>query len=128
MKRSPIQRLSLLAAALFGVAPLGFGFVRAWRTEHDLRMVWMALVASLFAAGVIATAIGRRRTRHAVISQSAVIFVVATLLAGCTGFLLGATDGPGVWAVGAVLGLCLAAANVLFEFARPSHRCRMQPD
>ena len=119
MKRSSTQRLSLVAAALFGAAPLGFGLFRAWQTGYDLRMVWMALVASLFAAGVLATAIGRRRTRHAVVVQSTVIFIVATLLAGCTGFLLGATAGLGVWPVAAVLSFCLAAANVLVEFSRP---------
>jgi hypothetical protein len=52
-------------------------------------MVWMAVASSLFAAGVLATAIGRRRSRHDVFVQSAVILVVATLLAGSTGFLLG---------------------------------------
>lgn len=122
MKRSPTQKLSLLAAALSGAAPLGFGLFRAWRTGSDVRILWMALASSIFAAGVLAAATGRRRTRHAVRIQAAVILVVATLLAGGTGFALGATTGPGVWAVGAVLGFCLAAASVLVEVSRPTVR------
>lgn len=122
MKRSPTQRLSLVAAALFGAAPWGFGLFRAWQTGDDYRMLWMALVASVFVAGVMATTIGHRRARHAVVIRSTVILVVATLLAGCTGFLLGATAGPGVWAVAFVLGFCLAVANALVEFSRPSSR------
>jgi hypothetical protein len=120
MKRSPGERLTLLAAALFGAAPLGFGLFRAVSTGHDLRMVWMALASSLFAGGVLAGAIGRRRTRHAVFVQSVVILVVATLLAGFTGFFLGARVGPGVWAVATVLGCCLAAASALLAFSGPS--------
>ena len=120
MKRSPGERLNLLAAALFGAAPLGFGLFRAVSAGHDLRMVWMALASSLFAGGVLAGAIGRRRSRHTVFVQSVVILVVATLLAGFTGFFLGARVGPGVWAVATVLGCCLAAASALLAFSGPS--------
>ena len=120
MKRSPGQRLSRLAAALFGAAPLGFGLLLAGSTGHDHRIVWMALASSLFEAGVLAAAIGRRRSRHAVLIQSAVILVVATLLAGGSAFLLGATAGPGVWAVAIAFGFCLAAASVLEALSRPS--------
>lgn len=119
MTRSPFQRVTLAAAVLFGAAPLCFGLFRAWQTGYDFRMVWMAMAASLFAAGVLASSIGRRRSRRAVRRQSAVIFVVATLLAGGTGFVFGATAGPGVWMVAVVLGFCLAAASVLVAFARP---------
>lgn len=122
MKRSPTQQLSLVAAALFGAAPLGFGLFRAWRTGDDFRMLWMALASSVFAAGVMAATIGRRRARHAVFIQSIVILVVATLLAGCLAYLLGATAAAGVWGVAFVLGFCLAVANALIEFSRPSSR------
>lgn len=119
MKRSPIQRLSFFAAVLFGAAPLGFGLLRALRTGSDLRMFWMAVASTLFAASVLAGAVGRRRTRSAVLYQAGVIFVVATLLAGGMGFALGATAGPGVLAVSAVFGICLAVASVLVAYARP---------
>ncbi|MBA2707121.1 MAG: hypothetical protein H0U59_04885 [Gemmatimonadaceae bacterium] len=119
MKRSPRQSLSLLAAVLLGAAPLGFGLFRAWSTGDDLRMVWMALAATIFAAGVLAASIGRRRSRHAVFIQSIVILVVSTLLAGTIGFLLGATAGPGVWMVAMVLGSCLASSSAFVAFSRP---------
>ena len=119
MKRSPRQKMSLLAALLFGAAPLGFGLFRAWRTGSDLRMTWMALASTIFAASVLATAVGRRRSRHAVFIQSLVIFLVSTLLAGGMGFALGAMAGPGAWAVAVVLSVCLALASVFVELARP---------
>jgi hypothetical protein len=111
--------MSLVAALLFGAAPLGFGLLRAWRAGNDLRMTWMALASTLFAASVLAAAVGRRRSRRAVFTQSVVIFLVSTALAGGTGFALGATEGPGVWAVAVVLSVCLAIASVFAEFARP---------
>jgi hypothetical protein len=114
--------MSLFAATLFGVAPLGFGLVRWWSTGADTRMLWMAVVASAFAFGVLVTAIGRRRSRHAVLVDASVILVVSTLSAGATGFVLGATAGPGVWMVALVQGACLAASSVLVAFARPTPR------
>jgi len=119
MNRSPRQSLSLLAAVVLGAAPLGFGLFRALSTGDDFRMVWMALAASIFAGGVLAASIGRRRSRHAVFIQALIILVVSTLLAGGTGFLLGATTGPGVWMVAVVLGSCLAASSTFVAFSRP---------
>ncbi|MEP7380857.1 MAG: hypothetical protein ABI910_04180 [Gemmatimonadota bacterium] len=86
----------------------------------DLRVLWMAVVASLFSGGVLAAAIGRRRARRAVFGQSGGIFVVATLLAGLTAFANGATVDAGVWAMSVVMGLCLAASSALIALARPS--------
>ena len=119
MTRSPLQKASLLAAALFGAAPLCFGLLRAWRTHYDFRMFWMALIASIFAFSVLVAAIGRRRSRHAVLIQALVIFVVSTLLAWGAGYALGAIEGPGAWMVAVVLGFSLAMASALIEFARP---------
>ena len=122
MKRSPSQRLSLVAAALCGAAPLGFGLLRALRSGHDLRMFWMALASSIFAASVLGTAIGRRRSHRVVRIQAVVIFVVATLLAAGVAYWFGARAWFGIWAVAAVLAFCLAVASVLVAFARPSPR------
>jgi hypothetical protein len=112
--------MSHFAAVLFGVAPFGFGLFRVWSTGTDYQTLWMAGVASVFAAGVLAAAIGRRRSRKAVFVQSMVIVVVATLLAAGTDFLLGATTGPGVWMVATVFGVCLAVSSVFVAFSRPS--------
>ncbi len=121
MNRSRTQQLSLVTAAVFGAAPLAFGVVRAVASGGDLRMLWMAIIASVFAASVLVAAVGKRRTRQAVMTQATVILIVATLLAGGLGFMLGATAGPGVWAVALVLGLCLAASSVFIAVSRSSN-------
>lgn len=122
-ERTPAQRMALAGAVLFGAAPLVFGLFRYATTGWDLRMFWMALVASVFAAGVLASAIGKRRSRPMALFQSAVIAVVGALLAWGTGYLLGATEGPGAWMVSAVLGVCLGIASECIVFSRvtPGH-------
>jgi hypothetical protein len=116
--RTPLQRLSLVGAVLFAVAPLSFGLFRYASTGWDRRILWMALVASVFAASVLVSAIGKRRSRHQALVQSAVIAVVGALLAVGTGKMLGETAGPGVWMVGAVQGILLGVASELITFAR----------
>ena len=81
-------------------------------------MLWMALAASIFTAGVLASSIGRRRTRKAAYSQAFVILVISTLVAAGTGYMLGATAGPGIWMVGFVFGALLAASNYLLWSSR----------
>jgi len=81
--------------------------------------MWMALVTSLFTAGVLAAAIGRRRTRRAVVRQAVIILIVATLLAVGTAYLLDATAGPGILAMSLVIGGCLAGTSVLVAYSRP---------
>ena len=127
MTRSPAQRASLLAAVLFGAAPLCFGLLRAWRTHYDFRMFWTALIATVFAFSVLVAAIGRRRSRHAVLVQALAIFLISAMLAWGTGYALGAISGPGAWMVAVTQGLCLAAASIFVEFARPG-RCGVRAD
>ena len=116
--RTPAQHLSLVGAVLFGAAPLGFGLFRYATTGWDLRVLWMALVASIFAASVLASVIGKRRSRRQVLVQSTVIAVVGTLLAVGTGMMSSETSGPGVWMIGAVQGILLGIASELIAFAR----------
>jgi hypothetical protein len=118
LQRTVVQRLSLLGAVLFGAGPIGFGLFRYASTGWDLRMLWMALAASAFAASVLVSAIGKRRSRHQALAQSAVIAVVGALLAVGTGTMIGETAGPGVWMVGAVQGILLGIASELIAFAR----------
>lgn len=117
---SPAQRLSAIAALVLGVAPIGFGLFRAWQTDADYRMFWMAVAASLFAGGTLLAAIGRRRSHLAVKVQAIVIFSVSTLLAGAAAYVFGATAWFGIWAVALVFGGCLSAASVLVAVARPA--------
>lgn len=112
--------LTRLGAILFGAAPIGFGLFRAWQTGSDFRMLWMALAATIFTAGVMAASIGRRRTRHSVYTQAIIILLVSTLTAGAVGFFLGARAAFGLWAVAFVLSSCLAACSVFVALSRSS--------
>ena len=116
--RTTAQQLSLVGAVLFATAPLALGLFRYATTSWDLRMFWMALAASVFAASVLASAIGKRRTRRQALVQTAVIAVVGALLAVGTGMLISETAGPGVWMIGAVQGILLGVASELLVFAR----------
>ncbi len=118
VERTTSQRLGFAGAVIFVAAPIGFGVYRYLSTGWDLRMFWMALVASVFAAGVLASAIGKRRSRHQVLVQSLIIVLVGAAVAVGTAKLLGPTEGPGVWMVGAVLGILLGIASELIAFAR----------
>lgn len=114
----PAQRLYAIAALVLGAAPIGFGIFRAWQTGSDTRMFWMAVAASLFAGGTLLSAIGRRRSHHAVKVQAIVILIVSTVLAGGTAYVFGATAWFGVWAVALVFGGCLSGASLLVAAAR----------
>ena len=118
MERSPKRTMYLIAAVLFGIAPLCFGLLRELGPRQTSDGLWMALVASVFAAGVLASLIGRRRSRHAAFTQSLGILVICTLVAGATGFIAGATAGAGIWAVSFVMALCLAVSSVFISLAR----------
>lgn len=122
-ERTLAQRIALTGAVAFGAAPVAFGLFRYASTGGDLRLFWMALVATIFAGGVLASAIGKRRSRHTALVQSAVIAVVGALLAWFTGYSLGATEGPGAAMFAAVFGLCLGVASECIVFSRvtPGH-------
>ena len=78
----------------------------------------MALAVTVFSGGVLASSIGRRRTRKAAYSQATVILVVSTLVAAGTAYMLGATASPGIWMVSLVLGALLAASSYLLWLSR----------
>lgn len=105
---------------MFGVTPLALGVVRARTTGGDYRMLWMAAVCSIFAAGVLLAAVGRRRSRRAALFQGSVILLVSTLVGAGVGFMLGATSVIAVLAVSFALSLSLAISSVLVAFSRPS--------
>lgn len=120
MKRKPVQQLSLVGAVVLGVIPLTLGVVRAITTGDDYRMLWMAVVCSIFAAGVLLAAVGRRRSRRAALFQGFVILLVGTVVAVGVGYMLGATSAIDDLALSFGLSLCLAISSVLVAFSRPS--------
>ena len=79
-------------------------------------MLWMA-VASAIGALVIA-ALTTRKKGSLALGFVLLTLLVSTLLAGLTGYMLGATAGAGVWMVAFVLGLCWAASLTLFSLSR----------
>ncbi|MFL5623222.1 MAG: hypothetical protein ACJ8AB_11275, partial [Gemmatimonadaceae bacterium] len=50
---------------------------------------------------------------------SAVTFIVTTLAAAMTAYLLGATSAPGVWGVAIVFGVLWTASYALDTLSRP---------
>jgi len=120
MKRSPKQQFSLVAAGILGIAPLALGLFRAITTGDDYRMFWMALAVTIFAAGVLGAAVGRRRSLHAALVQAMVILIVSTLLAASLGWMLGAQSLVAVGGVAFGFGLLLATASYLVAISRLS--------
>lgn len=91
---------------LFAIAPCVAGIVRANSSSHDLRLLWMALVAS---AGAILTVMVVKTPRGKspmplALSIGALSFGLTTF----TAYFLGAKALPGVLAIGAVFGFCFA--------------------
>lgn len=119
-KRSPKQQFSLVAAGILGIAPLALGLFRAITTGDDYRMFWMALVVTIFAAGVLGAAVGRRRSLHAALVQAIVILIVSTLLAASLGWMLGAQSLVAVGGVAFGFSLLLATASYLVAISRSS--------
>jgi hypothetical protein len=122
MKRTPLQQFGLLAAALCGAAPLAAGLLQSSSAAQDLPLIWMSAAATIFAAGILAAAIGRRRSRRATIFQTTMILVVGTLLALGTARIFVSALGTHVWIAAAVIGLSLAAASILIAVSRPHQR------
>ena len=100
-------------AVLFAMAPLAFGSKRLM-DAHDYRMLAMAVAA--FAGTMIVTAIGRSRGGSGV--SAGVVFFVATVIAACVAYLLGARAAAGVWPVAIVFGLCYTISDILMKRLR----------
>jgi hypothetical protein len=104
-------------AILFRVAPFAFGLIRATQAS-DYRMLWMAVASLAGAAGVALIVRGQGRDSREILSISILILAVATLLAGLTARLLGATAAAGIWPVAIVFGLCWAISYWLAGISR----------
>ena len=104
-------------AILFRVAPFAFGLIRATQA-NDYRMLWMAVAS--FAGAALVGFITRRQGRDAkeLLAISVLILAVATLIAGLTARLLGATAAAGIWPVAIVFGLCWGISYWLSGISR----------
>ena len=119
MSRSPRAKTFFLLSLLFAAAPFAFGLIRAFSTGYDLRMLWMALASFLGAAAVMVFVKASSRLPTTLLGRSAIVFVIATLLAGFAALLLGARAPAGVWGVAIVFGLCWAGSYALDTLSRP---------
>jgi len=102
-----------LLAVAFTAAPFVFGLIRYLETGSDLRMLWMAGASFIGALVVWAIAKSRKDSNRSTLVFAIATLIVATLFAGYTAILLGATAGPGAWMVAFVLGLCWMARYIV---------------
>ena len=100
---------------LFGLAPIVFGANRCVTTGSDYRMFAMAVASFVGAMIMVQTGKGRA----GVAASSGAVFFVATVIAACVAYLMGATAAAGIWAVAIVFGLCYAISDIL---RKRSHR------
>ena len=119
MRRSPRKRLFYFLSILFAAVPFAFALLRAFRTGSDLRFLWMAFASFLGAAVVAAVRKTRSRKPKGVLALSALVLIIATLLAGLVASLLGAKSIAGVGIVALAFGLCWAASYALNALSRP---------
>jgi hypothetical protein len=97
-----------LLALLLSAAPFVAAAVAALSARHDLRMLWMALAATLVARLALLAAPRRWGAGGAVGAALA-----AASAAAVVGMLLGARAAFGVGAVAAVLACCAAAGAAI---------------
>jgi hypothetical protein len=106
-----------LIAFLPAAVPVVFALVRALRTGHDLRYVWMALAAIVATALVMKVGGARRRGPAAVMALTAAAAIASAALATLVAIVLGATAGAGIAVVSVVFGVCCAASGALDAFS-----------
>lgn len=114
IQRTPLYLLSIP----FAVAPLAVGLLRAFRSNFDLTMLWMAFAAFAGAAGVMLLGRSRQQPPRVVWALSAVAFLCSTLCAFLAGRLLGVVSVPGLLAVAAAFGLSWAISHALATLSR----------
>jgi len=109
--------MKFLLAILFTIAPFIAGSIAALGARHDLRMLWMALAATVVARLVTAMLLrsGRRR-----VVVSGVGFAAAAVAASVVAVAFGARAVFGVVAVAVVLAACATAGAVLGATSRPT--------
>jgi hypothetical protein len=119
MRRSPRERLIYFLSILFAATPFAFALIRAFSTGYDLRFLWMALASFVGAAAVVAVGKASDRRPKSVLALSALILIMATLLAGLAAFLLGAKSVAAAGIVAFAFGFCWAVSHALYKLSRP---------
>jgi CHASE2 domain-containing sensor protein len=117
MRRSPREWLLYFLSILFAAMPFAFGLIRAVSTGYDVRYLWLALESLLGA--VIAVRTARNRKPTGIIALSALVLVIATVLAGLAAFLLGAKSVAAAGIVAFAFGFCWAASYGFYALSRP---------
>jgi hypothetical protein len=100
-------------SVLLSVAPFLAGAVAALSARHDLRLVWMAVAATM-AVRVVIAVVPRRRLAF----SASVAFVAGVVAAAIAAVLLGARGVVGVGMVALVLAGCAAAGATLSRTVR----------
>jgi hypothetical protein len=119
MRRSLRQQGIYILSFLVAAVPFAFALIRAAQTGSDFRYVWMAVASFMGYAAVIAMGKARAEGPNASRGVSVAAFAAATLLAGLTGYLLGARSPAGILIVSIAFALCWAASYALNTLSRP---------
>jgi len=109
------QALSFVLAAV----PFAFALIRAIKTGTDFRYLWMAVAAFIAAAAFVAIEKERGRRRNVTTSMPLGVFLIVTVVAALTGYLLGARSSVGVWVVSIGFAFCWALSYMAYPFSRP---------
>ena len=111
---SALDRRARALGVLLTVAPLAVELVPALGPRRDVRMLWMALAATLTAPLVVRLVAARFGRATVVVAA----LVTATAVATAVAFLLGARAGPGAVMVALVLSALATAGAVLGASSR----------
>lgn len=109
--------MRVVLAVLFTAAPFVAGTIAALSVRHDMRMLWMALAATVVARVVAAMVRGPRGW----VVVSAMTFVAAVAAASLVAVVFGARGVFGVVAVAVVLAGCATAGAVLGTASEPTN-------
>ena len=119
MRRSPREQRIYLLSIPFALAPFALAFVYAFRSNFDLRYLWLAFASFLGAALTMAIGQARHRAPSVVIRLSVLAWAVGVLLAISTASLLWTSVSPTLWAVALLFGLSWAISHALDTLSRP---------
>ena len=119
MRRSPREQRIYLFSIPFAIAPFAFALVYSFRSDFDLRYLWLAFASFLGAALTMVIGQARYRAPSIVIRLSVLAWAVGALLAISAASLLWTTVSPTLWTVALLFGLSWAISHALDTLSRP---------